>query len=121
MIEEENNTIHMEELERLVKNLPNQFNEKSSKCNNNLTSNISQEFYDEKKRAVTDILNKEKKKAYDDIENIKNYVLKNINIINEKNEGIRKQTDILNNERKQNLTCIINLENKIEIIKRMIM
>ncbi|SOV82998.1 conserved Plasmodium protein, unknown function [Plasmodium reichenowi] len=121
MIEEENNTIHKDELERLVKNLPNEFNEKLSKCNNNLTSTFSQEFYEEKKRAITDILNKEKKKAYDDIENMKNYVLKNINIINEKNEGIRKQTDILNNERKQNLTCIINLENKIENIKRIIM
>ncbi|GAW82640.1 hypothetical protein PGO_126380 [Plasmodium gonderi] len=78
-------------------------------------------LYEEKKSTITEFLNKEKREAYDDMENFKNNMLKKISIINEKNEDIKKQLDILMAERNKNLCFIKNLETKLGNIKKIIM
>ncbi|CAI7722440.1 conserved Plasmodium protein, unknown function [Plasmodium vivax] len=78
-------------------------------------------LYEEKKSTITEFLNKEKKKAYEQLESFKNEALKKINIINEKNEDVKKQADILTTERNKNLCFLKNLETKLENIKKAIM
>ncbi|CAA9989704.1 conserved Plasmodium protein, unknown function [Plasmodium knowlesi strain H] len=87
----------------------------------NLEKALYLKLYEEKKGSITEFLNKEKKKVYDQMENFKNDVLQKINIINEKNEDVKKQADILTTERNKNLCFIKNLETKLENIKKVIM
>ncbi|GAB68140.1 hypothetical protein PCYB_127050 [Plasmodium cynomolgi strain B] len=87
----------------------------------NLENALYLKLYEEKKGIITEFLNKEKKKVYDQMESFKNDALKKINIINEKNEDVKKQADILTTERNKNLCFIKNLEAKLENIKKVIM
>ncbi|EUD69479.1 hypothetical protein C922_00342 [Plasmodium inui San Antonio 1] len=87
----------------------------------NLENALYLKLYEEKKGTITEFLNKEKKKVYDQMESFKNDALKKINIINEKNEDVKKQTDILTTEKNKNLCFIKNLEAKLENIKKVIM
>ncbi|SBT43325.1 hypothetical protein POVWA2_046630 [Plasmodium ovale wallikeri] len=86
------------------------------------TSNSSNfKMFQEKRDILTDLLTQEKKKTYDIIEDFKNNTLKRINILNEKNEDLRKQSDILMEERNKHLCCIRNMEAKVEGIKKLLM
>ncbi|ANQ09659.1 Uncharacterized protein PCOAH_00046720 [Plasmodium coatneyi] len=87
----------------------------------NLENALYLKLYEEKKGTITEFLNKEKKKVYDQMESFKNDALQKINIINEKNEDIKKQVDILTTERNKNLCFIKNLETKLGNIKKAIM
>ncbi|KJP87751.1 hypothetical protein AK88_02646 [Plasmodium fragile] len=87
----------------------------------NLENSLYLKLYEEKKGTITEFLNKEKKKVYDQMDSFKNDMLKKISIINEKNEDVKKQADILTTERNKNLCFIKNLETKLENIKKAIM
>ncbi|CRH01479.1 conserved Plasmodium protein, unknown function [Plasmodium relictum] len=107
------------ELEKLINNIDTQV--EKSVNGNNVKSTFFLKLYEEKKSILNTILNQEKKKAYEDIENNKSNMLRKVSIINEKNEDVKKQSEILMIEKNKNLCFIKNLENKTEKIKRIIM
>ncbi|SBS92673.1 conserved Plasmodium protein, unknown function [Plasmodium ovale] len=88
----------IDELEKLLHGtsleISGNHTEEKKTCN---SSNFK--MFQEKRDILTDLLTQEKKKTYDIIEDFKNNTLKRINILNEKNEDLRKQSDILMEER----------------------
>ncbi|KAI4836827.1 hypothetical protein MKS88_004632 [Plasmodium brasilianum] len=110
----------IDELEKILYKMSFETIENPSN-NNDLKDSFYDKLFNEKKVIITEFLNSEKKKSYNHLENIKNNILKKINIINEKNEDIKNQSDILMADRNKNLCCIKNLETKIENIKKIIM
>ncbi|VWU48294.1 conserved protein, unknown function [Hepatocystis sp. ex Piliocolobus tephrosceles] len=103
-----------------IKELEKLFNASLQTKENNIKTSDYLKLYEEQKIVITDLLNTEQNKALKDIEDMKNNILKKINIISNKNEDIKKQSDILIEEKDKNLTCIKNIEMKIESVKKVL-